>query len=63
MSRPAISFRRSTSAGAMLAVGVGLRMQHAVDAEADLQLVFLRLDVDVGGVHLHRVLEHRSAAA
>ena len=35
ISRPDISFRRSTSAVAILRVGLGLHVQHAVDAEAD----------------------------
>ena len=33
-------------------------MQHAVDAEADDEPGFLRLDVDVRGAHPHRILEH-----
>ena len=33
--------------------------QHAVDAEAHHQAVFERLDVDVRGVFLHRLREHR----
>ncbi len=33
-------------------------MQHAVDAEADDEPGFLRLDVDVGGAHPDCVLEH-----
>ena len=42
-----------------LGVGLGLHVQHAVDAEADVQLGFLRLDMDVGSAHLRRILEHR----
>ena len=42
-----------------LGVGLGLHMQHAVDAEADEQRLFLRLDVDVRGARLQRFLEHR----
>ena len=45
-----------------LGIGLGLHVQHAVDAEADDQPGLLRLDVDVGGAHAHRVLEHASAA-
>jgi len=33
-------------------------MQQAVDAETDKQTPFLRLDVDIGGAHLRRVVEH-----
>ena len=54
-----MSFRRSTSAGGDLRIGLGLHVQHAVDAEADDEPRFLRLDVDVGGAHPHRILEHR----
>src|SRR5450830_95796 len=34
-------------------------MQHAVDAEADLQPAFLRFDMDVGRAYLGGVLEYR----
>ena len=34
-------------------------MQHAIDAKANLQAGFLRLDVDVGSTNLRRILEHR----
>ena len=34
-------------------------MQHAIDAEADHQGFFLRLDMDVGGAHFQRLFEHR----
>ena len=33
-------------------------MQHTVDAKADQHRLLLRLDVDVGGAHLQRFLEH-----
>ncbi len=42
-----------------LDVGFGLQMQDAVDAKANLQAPFLRLDVNIGGPHLGRVVEHR----
>ena len=42
-----------------LEIGLGLRMQHPVDAEADGQLFFLRFDVQVGRIHLQRILEQR----
>ena len=42
-----------------LGIGLGLHVQHAIDAEADHQLFFTRLDVDVGGTRLDRFLEHR----
>ena len=45
--------------GRDLAVGLGLQVKHAVDAEADLQPPLLGLDVDVGGSHLGSVFEHR----
>jgi hypothetical protein len=48
--------RRSTSAGP---IRLGLQVQDAVDAKADVQFPFLRLDVDVRGAHLHGILEHR----
>jgi hypothetical protein len=41
-----------------LAFGGGLHAQHAVLAEADAQFFLVRLDVDVGGIHLDGVLEH-----
>jgi hypothetical protein len=37
-----------------------LLMQHAIDAQADAQLAFVGLDVDVRCRHLDRVLEDRS---
>jgi hypothetical protein len=36
-----------------------LHVEHAVDTEAHDELLFLRLDVDVGRAHLARVFEHR----
>ncbi len=42
-----------------LAVGLRLDVEHAVDAEADEQGLFLGLDVDVRGPGLHGFLEHR----
>src|SRR5205814_8258586 len=42
-----------------LRIAFGLRHQRAVDAKADLQPLFLRLDMHVGGIDLHRVLEDR----
>ena len=57
MSRPDISFRRNTSAGRDLRIGLGLQVQHAVDAETHMQVALLRLDVDVGGAHLGGVFE------
>src|SRR5450759_1254428 len=44
--------------GGDLDVGFGLQLQHAIDAEANLQQTLLRLDMDVGRVHLGRILEH-----
>ena len=35
-----------------------LFLQHAVDPQADAQLLFARLDVDVRGARLHGVVEH-----
>ena len=40
------------------ALGLQHLAQHAVDAEADDEPVLERLDVDVGGVFLHRLREH-----
>ncbi len=54
-----MSFRRSTSAGAIFAVGLGLQVQHAVDAKAHVQVLLLRLDVDVGRAYLGGVFEQR----
>ena len=54
-----MSFRRSASAGAMRRSDSAWPCSVAVDAEADLQAVFLRLDMDVGGADLGRVLEQR----
>ena len=42
-----------------LGVGLGLHMQHAVDAEANAQVALLRLDVDVRRPGSQRLLEHR----
>jgi hypothetical protein len=41
-----------------LRVGLGLDVQHAVDAEADDEARLLGLDVDVGSAHPHGILEH-----
>src|SRR5258708_35690995 len=40
-------------------VGFGLRLELTVDTKADAQPVFLRLDMDVRGADLRRVLEQR----
>ncbi len=58
MSRPDISFRRSTRAEAIFMSASVCTCMHAVDAEADHQRALLRLDVDVGGTHLGRRLEN-----
>jgi hypothetical protein len=58
ISRPDMSFRRSTIADAIPHLGLGLHVQHAVDAEPDEEAGLLRLDVDVGSAHADRILEH-----
>ena len=50
----ALSHRRG-----YLGVGLGLRLQKAVDPEADVQSLLVRFDVDIGCPRLDRVLEHR----
>jgi len=40
-----------------LAVGFGGNRQHAIDAEANLQIAFLRFDMNVRRVHLQGVFE------
>ena len=42
-----------------LGVGLGLRLQEAVDPEADVQCLLVRFDVNIGCPCLNRVLEHR----
>ena len=49
---------RETTSGATARSALQHFAQHAVDAEAHHQPVLERLDVDVGGVFLHRLREH-----
>ena len=54
-----MTLMRDTTSGATRALGLQHLAQHAVDAEAHHQAVLERLDVDVGGVLLDRLGEHR----
>ena len=40
-------------------IGLGLLLEHTIDAKADLQRSFLRLDMDIRGTHLHCIFKQR----
>ena len=59
MSSFDMTLMRETTSGATARFGLQHLAQHAVDAEADDEAVLERLDVDVGGVLLHRLRRAR----
>ncbi len=58
MSRPHMQLQAGDQRAGDPAAFDDLFLEHAIDAQADAQLVLAGLDVDVRGASLHGVLEH-----